>query len=353
MKRMTRLLLLLLVLLLPGTFPAAAEGHNKAEEFELIFSNRNEYATDNGPKYEAEFTVNHEVYLQVLTTVHWNYGRGQMPGSISLWEDGKSLGSWRALSREEDGVKYVLWDVFPQVTLQPGHVYRVVDSNYTTWTTNAQANYKGFYELRGVRQGDEDPEDAGEPAAASEPAPLLCDAWAEPELRRAEAAGLVPTALEGADLREPITRQEFAGVCVLGWTALSPERFEAPEVLPNPFTDTQDPAVLLAYDLGIARGTSETTFSPMEFLTREQGAVMLDRLLRNRLGEDILAALEDPVPFADSGLVSGWAAESVGRMAAAGLLRGSEDHFFSPQNPLSRQEALIVALRMVETYRAA
>ncbi len=38
----------------------------------------------------------------------------------------------------------------------------------------------------------------------------------------------------------------------------------------NPFTDTDDPMVLALYNAGIIGGTSETTFSPDEYLTRAQ-----------------------------------------------------------------------------------
>ena len=50
----------------------------------------------------------------------------------------------------------------------------------------------------------------------------------------------------------------------------------------NPFTDTYDAEVLKAYNPGITNGTSETTFSPEELITREQMATIKWHILEEQ-----------------------------------------------------------------------
>lgn len=48
----------------------------------------------------------------------------------------------------------------------------------------------------------------------------------------------------------------------------------------NPFTDTDDPMVLALYNAGVIGGTSETTFSPDEYLTRAQISKIIYLLMK-------------------------------------------------------------------------
>lgn len=109
--------------------------------------------------------------------------------------------------------------------------------------------------------------------------------WALAELAQADALGLIPDVLRGADLTAPITRAEFAAVAVKTYEALSGEAASLPAV--SPFSDCSHPEVLKAYQLGITTGTGDgTTFSPRVLLNREQAAAHADpgipRLLRQR-----------------------------------------------------------------------
>ncbi len=339
--RLLSLLLLLALLTLPLLSAAGAETRQeRAEDYPLVLTNRNRYALDNNPKYEAEFAVNREMLLQALTTLHWNYGKGKAPGKITLMEDGKAIGTWKAAGRTEEGVKDACWDIFPKVVLQPEHTYRIVDSDYKTWSTNDQAGGKGIYELRGEAAEEEETEDAAPETV------LLCADWAKPELQEAEAAGLFSPTLLESDLRLPITREEFAGVCVRVISAAGQDLPPAEKLAgQNPFADTENPEVLQAYALGITLGSSSSTFSPFGALTREQGAVMLDRTWNVLAPGTVIS--EPGSPFADSEKVSTWAADSVRRMAAAGLVQGTGENRFSPGETLSRQEAMVIALRLL------
>ena len=108
--------------------------------------------------------------------------------------------------------------------------------------------------------------------------------WAIEELTEADALGLIPESLVGADLTQPITREEFAAVSVKVYEALSGE--EAVIDCDNPFEDTDSEDVLKAYSTGITAGMSETEFAPDALLNREQAATMLTRVYKKVVFED-------------------------------------------------------------------
>jgi len=193
--------------------------------------------------------------------------------------------------------------------------------------------------------------------------------WALPELAQAAALGLIPDCLNGADLTLPITRAEFAAVSVKVYESLSGTK--AAPIAVNPFTDTKDPEVLKAYNVGITNGTSDTTFAPNELLNREQAATMLTRVYKKvTLSGWTLATDGDyaaqfrgmftaPAAFADDERISGWAKDSVYFMASKEIIRGIGDNTFAPRAVTeretaegyaraTREAALLIAARMVD-----
>ena len=193
-------------------------------------------------------------------------------------------------------------------------------------------------------------------------------AWAQSELQQAEALGLIPDILDGADLTADITRAEFAAVAVKVYEALSGT--PALPAVANPFTDTADPEILKAYNIGAVNGTSATTYSPNDLLNREQAATMLTRVFKRvtlpgwTLATDSQFTLpyEKPTAFADDKDISDWAKDSVYFMAANNIINGVGNNKFAPKNitteeqaqgyaNATREQALIIAMRMVENLK--
>ena len=192
--------------------------------------------------------------------------------------------------------------------------------------------------------------------------------WAKAELEKAEEMGLIPEILDGADLTADITRAEFAAVAVKAYEALA--NGAAIPAVNNPFTDTTDVEVLKAYNIGAVNGTSATTFDPNALLNREQAAAMLTRVFKKvslagwTLATDSQFTLpyEKPALFADDADISDWAKDSVYFMVANGIVSGVGNNIFAPKNVTTeeqaqgyanatREQALIIALRMVENLK--
>ncbi len=194
-------------------------------------------------------------------------------------------------------------------------------------------------------------------------------AWALDTLAEADKLGLIPDSLRDADLKQPITRAEFAAVSVRVYEALSGEKASPAPV--NPFTDTKDVEVLKAYQVGVTTGTSATTFAPDLLLNREQAATMLTRVYKKvsipgwEMSKDsqfdsvFSGMFTMPAPFADDAKISAWAKPSVYFMAANGIINGVGNNTFAPKATTdaetaigyaqaTRQEALVIAARMVK-----
>ncbi len=170
--------------------------------------------------------------------------------------------------------------------------------------------------------------------------------WAKPELEKAIELGVYPASLENKDLTGNITRAEQAALTVKIYEAVTGK---AVEPVKNPFTDTNDVEIVKAYTLGITSGTTETTFSPEDNLTREQAAAMLARVYKKITGKDTLD-FEMPAQFADHNQISSYATESVYFMNAMGYIKGTNNGF-EPQGLCAREAALAIAQRMASNLK--
>lgn len=177
--------------------------------------------------------------------------------------------------------------------------------------------------------------------------------WADDELTRAQEKGLIPEVLYDQDLTRPITRAEFAAVAVQlyeKWTGENAQAGSIPfvDVAGNPcLTDIQK-----AYALGVAVGTSPTTFRPDTNIPREQLATMLCRVYKCialdgwTYERDGLYTLDisGVAPFADDSLISDFARQSIYFMVKHQVMAGVGDNRFAPRATSSQEEALGYAL---------
>ena len=160
--------------------------------------------------------------------------------------------------------------------------------------------------------------------------------WAKSELQKSNDLGLIPGILKGADMTKPITREEFAELAVVLYERVTDKKSEP--VSPNPFTDTANPQILKAYNLGITSGTSQTTFSPKVLINREQCAAMLFRAIKaiHPQGDYSVVGVKD---FPDQKHISSWAVEATKYMNKIGVIAGDAQGNFMPKATTPAQEA--------------
>ena len=100
------------------------------------------------------------------------------------------------------------------------------------------------------------------------------DGWAREEIAKARSVHIAREEIL-CDYSKDITREEFCELVVGVYNALG----KSPEgPTQSPFMDTNNRSVSLAYALGVVSGVSETEFDPDGKITREQMAVMMNRL---------------------------------------------------------------------------
>lgn len=181
--------------------------------------------------------------------------------------------------------------------------------------------------------------------------------WAEPELKTANEAGLIPDILKGADMTKPITREEFCELTVLLYEKVT--QTAATPAAANPFTDTTNRQILKAYSIGITAGTSATTFSPKTLINREQCAAMLFRAIK-AIAPDADYSVAGVKDFPDQKNISSWAVDATKYMSKLGIIKGDASGSFMPKatttaqtaagyGMATREAAILMTVRTYET----
>lgn len=185
--------------------------------------------------------------------------------------------------------------------------------------------------------------------------------WAQQEISLAVSQNLEPEALQKLNAPENITRVEFCQIILQLYISLTGQAPE--ESTQVPFTDTRSPAVATAYALGLVSGKTATTFAPEAPINRQELCKMLDNVL--------IAANYTITPpdervldsFSDRMQLESWAQASMAHMIESGIIRGTstftedatgertEVTLLSPRGTTTREQALLVALRFVETFQ--
>lgn len=113
------------------------------------------------------------------------------------------------------------------------------------------------------------------------------------------------------------------------------------------FYDTADDRINALANIGIVKGTGESTFSPSKFLTREEAAIIIKRA-SDYLGIKYTSAYEKT--FADESQISDWAKDDVKLLSDTGVINGinsDEGLLFLPNGVLNRFDAVYLIERIV------
>ena len=116
----------------------------------------------------------------------------------------------------------------------------------------------------------------------------------------------------------------------------------------SPFTDMPSGTEGLGYvkwakNNNIVNGTSETTFSPNQAITKESFAVLIYNFLVAYNHSYTRSSVSN---FNDQSQISSWAQEAVSALHSNGLISGDGSNNFNPQNIITRAEAAVVFSRI-------
>jgi hypothetical protein len=171
--------------------------------------------------------------------------------------------------------------------------------------------------------------------------------WAVNDLNKAQDYGLITDRIKG-NMSAPISREEFAELATKLY-----EIYTGTKANPAPattFTDTTNPEILKAFQLGIVAGVGNNQYAPQVLITREQMAAMLNRAVKV-INPTVDLSTEGAPTFADESAIESYFVGNVKFMAKNGLMGSVGDNRFAPKDNCTREQAVIIALRTYEKYK--
>lgn len=164
--------------------------------------------------------------------------------------------------------------------------------------------------------------------------------WAKDEILKMAAKGVVNGKSEKTFAPdESVTRAEFAAMCARVLDLGNGE---------NIFSDVaedawyKDVAAAMA-KAGFMKG-SQGLFRPNDYITRQEIAVVLANISRNK-GLTATSAAPD---FEDADKISEWAKDDVLYVTSLGLLNGISTKYFAPQSDATRAQVVVILSRLSE-----
>ena len=173
--------------------------------------------------------------------------------------------------------------------------------------------------------------------------------WAAPVVNEAKNEKLVTDKVL-SDFPTPISREEFCELAVLMYEKMSKSSASLPAA--NPFSDTTNPQILKAVNLGITGGIGGGKFAPNNNVTRQEISVMLLRTLKS-VRPNITAAAEFKTQFQDVSAIDNWAIESVRFMNANDILTGTTANgvsYIQPKGNTTREQAIALVYRIFTKF---
>lgn len=173
--------------------------------------------------------------------------------------------------------------------------------------------------------------------------------WAKDAVDNATRLSIISEEYANKAFNTPISRNDFVNVAVNLYATLTAENVSSNAN--NPFNDTNDTFPNMAYYAGLVSGDGEGHFFPQNTLTRQEMCKIFTSLLDSAgvLGpyfpsENVFSN----VPDADE--IAYWAENHVAFMLDNQLMAGDDTGMFRPNDPVTREEAAIIAYRCYVLY---
>ncbi|MEN6327872.1 MAG: fibronectin type III domain-containing protein [Syntrophomonas sp.] len=157
--------------------------------------------------------------------------------------------------------------------------------------------------------------------------------WAEANINKLVASGVIsgyPDGTFGPD--NTISRAEFASIIVRAFKLVPKEG----KVFNDTATHWAKDSIATAAGNGIVSGYDSANFGPNDKITREQMAIIIDKVISKNVSTG--------KTFADGTGISTWAKDAVARVSGSGIISGYPDNTFRPKVNATRAEAVTVIL---------
>lgn len=171
--------------------------------------------------------------------------------------------------------------------------------------------------------------------------------WAQEGVANLTARGVVPAEIN-AHYLDSITRAEFTALMVNIYEyTCGVYQLESAAT----FTDITDSIyaqqIEKGYEIGIINGLSAESFGPELPLTREQCAKIIS-VTAGIINQELISS-SVPLTYGDVASIHSWAMPYVQYATEYGLMQGTGVNF-EPLGKLTREQAMVIAERMIEKY---
>ena len=208
----------------------------------------------------------------------------------------------------------------------------------------ADANYSYVISTTTVDDVDAEPIDEVDwTEATTVPAP---SEWASKDIDLAYAVGIAD-ANKDYIYKNNITREEFCEMIYNLVILVSPD---IEHFIPDSFTDTKNEKVLKLNSLGIINGKTQTEFAPDDYLTREEAATIIVRMVNKVVP---MAATEMWFEYDDIGQISEWASDSIQTISNLGFMNGVGNNKFAPKETYTTEQAIATLVRVYNAAEAS
>ena len=208
----------------------------------------------------------------------------------------------------------------------------------------ADANYSYVIPTTTVDDVDAEPIDEVDwTEATTVPAP---SEWASKDIDLAYAVGIAD-ANKDYIYKNNITREEFCELIYNFCSIVGELVVDDGHIV---FEDTNNTKVQILNTMGIINGKSATKFAPNDYLTREEAATIIVRMVNKVVP---MAATEMWFEYDDINEVSEWASDSIQTISNLGFMNGVGNNKFAPKETYTTEQAIATLVRVYERAEAA
>ena len=176
--------------------------------------------------------------------------------------------------------------------------------------------------------------------------PIPPSEWAAKVIDYAYAVGITETNKD-YHFRENITREEFCELIYNFCSIVGELVVDDGHIV---FEDTNNTKVQILNTMGIINGKSATKFAPNDYLTREEAATIIVRMVNKVVP---MAATEMWFEYDDINEVSEWASDSIQTISNLGFMNGVGNNRFAPKDTYTTEQAIVTLVRVLERAGAS